>query len=141
MSAIGRSTGGSVLPREEASLAEGSFPAELDELKDLLVEGVERGYLTQEEVAVRLEEAELSDDQVRDLHAQFADHGIEVIPAELVTEAAGEGETAGAPADSDQPQTPSLDLSVEPSLDSLRLYLRSIGKVELLSASEEVSLA
>jgi RNA polymerase primary sigma factor len=141
MSAIGRSTGGSVLPREEASLAEGSFPAELDELKDLLVEGAERGYLTQEEIAVRLEEADLSDDQVRDLHAQFADHGIEVIPAELVTEPAGEGETAGARADADQPQTPSLDLSVEPSLDSLRLYLRSIGKVELLSASEEVSLA
>jgi hypothetical protein len=111
MSAIGRSTG-SVLPREEASLAEGSFPAELDELKDLLVEGAERGYLTQEEIAVRLEEADLSDDQVRDLHAQFADHGIEVIPAELVTEPAGEGETAGARADADQPQTPSLDLSV-----------------------------
>ncbi len=36
---------------------------------------------------------------------------------------------------------PELDLTVEPSLDSLRLYLRSIGKVELLSAAEEVSLA
>jgi RNA polymerase primary sigma factor len=34
-----------------------------------------------------------------------------------------------------------LDLTVEPSLDSLRLYLRSIGSVDLLSASEEVDLA
>src|SRR5450631_1291416 len=34
-----------------------------------------------------------------------------------------------------------LDLSVEPSLDSLRLYLRAIGRVPLLSAEEEVSLA
>jgi RNA polymerase primary sigma factor len=34
-----------------------------------------------------------------------------------------------------------LDLSVEPSIDSLRLYLRSIGRVQLLSAEEEVSLA
>ena len=36
---------------------------------------------------------------------------------------------------------PDLDLTVEPSLDSLRLYLRSIGRVPLLSADEEVSLA
>ena len=36
---------------------------------------------------------------------------------------------------------PKLDLSVEPSLDSLRLYLREIGKVPLLTADQEVSLA
>jgi RNA polymerase primary sigma factor len=36
---------------------------------------------------------------------------------------------------------PEVDLTVEPSLDSLRLYLRSIGRVPLLSAEEEVSLA
>ncbi len=36
---------------------------------------------------------------------------------------------------------PDIDLTVEPSLDSLRLYLRSIGRVPLLSAEEEVSLA
>jgi RNA polymerase primary sigma factor len=34
-----------------------------------------------------------------------------------------------------------VDLGPEPSLDSLRLYLRSIGRVPLLSADEEVSLA
>jgi RNA polymerase primary sigma factor len=34
-----------------------------------------------------------------------------------------------------------FDLTVEPSLDSLRLYLRAIGRVPLLSAEEEVALA
>src|SRR5204862_7047622 len=34
-----------------------------------------------------------------------------------------------------------IDLTVEPSLDSLRLYLRSIGRVELLTADQEVWLA
>jgi RNA polymerase primary sigma factor len=34
-----------------------------------------------------------------------------------------------------------VDLSVEPSVDSLRLYLRSIGRVPLLTAEEEVCLA
>ena len=32
-----------------------------------------------------------------------------------------------------------IDLTVEPSLDSLRLYLRSIGRVHLLTAEQEVS--
>jgi RNA polymerase primary sigma factor len=36
---------------------------------------------------------------------------------------------------------PEVDLTVEPSLDSLRLYLRSIGRVPLLCAMEEVALA
>ena len=40
-----------------------------------------------------------------------------------------------------QEKGPKLDLSVEPSLDSLRLYLREIGKVPLLTADQEVSLA
>ena len=34
-----------------------------------------------------------------------------------------------------------VDLTVEPSLDSLRLYLRSIGRVSLLTAEQEVELA
>ena len=34
-----------------------------------------------------------------------------------------------------------LDEIIEPSVDSLRLYLRSIGRVPLLTAGEEVSLA
>jgi RNA polymerase primary sigma factor len=34
-----------------------------------------------------------------------------------------------------------VDLAAEPGLDSLRLYLRSIGRVPLLSATEEVALA
>ena len=38
-------------------------------------------------------------------------------------------------------KTTSLDLTIEPSLDSLRLFLRSIGRVDLLTAADEVSLA
>ncbi|HXP99052.1 MAG TPA: sigma-70 factor domain-containing protein, partial [Solirubrobacteraceae bacterium] len=34
-----------------------------------------------------------------------------------------------------------IDLSSEPSIDSLRLYLHSIGRVPLLSAEDEVCLA
>ena len=41
----------------------------------------------------------------------------------------------------DEKAIPELDLSVEPSLDSLRLYLREIGRVPLLTAEQEVYLA
>ena len=48
---------------------------------------------------------------------------------------------AGLQARLDELKRPEVDLTVEPSLDSLRLYLRAIGRVPLLSAEEEVSLA
>jgi RNA polymerase primary sigma factor len=133
MSSFGRSTVGEVASRE-ALLADVSLPSDLDEFKDLLLEGQERGFLTHEEIATRLEEADLSEEQVRELHAQFVDHGVDVIPAELSDGVAQPEEAAPA-------QAAQIDLTVEPSLDSLRLYLRSIGKVELLTAPEEVALA
>jgi RNA polymerase primary sigma factor len=43
--------------------------------------------------------------------------------------------------DDDAQEPPKLDLTLEPSLDPLSLYLREIGKVPLLTADQEVSLA
>jgi RNA polymerase primary sigma factor len=58
---------------------------------------------------------------------------------------AGEGEpldrSRGAKARIEELRKADVELGVEPSLDSLRLYLRSIGRVPLLSAEEEVCLA
>jgi RNA polymerase primary sigma factor len=138
MSAVGRTTVGEVASREEGVLAEGAFIGDLDELKELLAEGHERGFLTHEEIAARIEEADFSEDQVRDFYSHLADQGVDVIAAELVRD----GKLDDGPADPERPaQPPALDLTVEPSLDSLRLYLRSIGKVDLLTAGEEVTLA
>src|SRR3954452_20620652 len=135
MTSLGRSAVKEGSSREEALLTDVSLPAELDEFKDLLVEGQERGYLTHEEIAARLEEADLSEEQVRELYAQLVDHGVDVIPAEQA------GDDKLVASEPRQAQAAPIDLTVEPSLDSLRLYLRSIGKVELLTASEEVTLA
>jgi RNA polymerase primary sigma factor len=137
MSAGGRTFVEEVSSRDDGLLSDERHSGELDELKELLADGQERGFLTQEEIAARLEDADVSEDQVRDLHSQLADQGVDVIVGEL--EGAADDKVGTAPAE--PAPTPALDLSVEPSLDSLRLYLRSIGKVELLSASEEVSLA
>ena len=129
-------------------LTEAAPSQESEELRTFVDEAQDRGYLTHEELTSFLDEMDLSDDQLKDLQAHLVDKGIEIV---LDGEHSSNGSdpsqngavgAAGAPvAPADPAKKPELDLTVEPSLDSLRLYLRSIGQVELLSAVEEVILA
>ena len=123
-----------VMERDE----ERSPVTEVEELRGLIALGRERGYLTFEQIAATLEEVEITKEQVSGLHAHLVEHGVDVIAEDGVSaykEARGGGDSGG------QPKKEELDLTVEPSLDSLRLYLRSIGQVELLTAAQEVELA
>jgi RNA polymerase primary sigma factor len=120
--------------------------AELDELRPLIAEGQERGFLTFDQIAGCLEEAEVTKEQVQELHAYLDEQGIEVVEADgrLAKSDAGNVEAAAEQArepSPDQRKKVQVDLTVEPSLDSLRLYLRSIGRVDLLTAEQEVVLA
>jgi len=113
--------------------------AEPEELRGLIALGRERGYLTFEQIATTLEEVEVTKEQIAGLHAHLVEQGVEVLAEEGVDaykEARAE-EANGASAKKEE----GLDLTVEPSLDSLRLYLRSIGQVDLLTAAQEVELA
>ncbi len=112
--------------------------AEIDELRGLIAEGTERGYLTFEEIASTLEEVEVTKEQVSELHSYLVEQGVDVIAADGVT---AYKEAKGEEASNGQRRKQELDLTVEPSLDSLRLYLRSIGCVDLLTADQEVELA
>ena len=111
--------------------------AEPEELRGLIALGRERGYLTFEQIATTLEEAEVTKEQISGLHAHLLEQGVEVIAEEgldAFKEQRAEATNGGG-------KKPELDLTVEPSLDSLRLYLRSIGQVDLLTAAQEVELA
>jgi RNA polymerase primary sigma factor len=110
--------------------------AEMEELRGLIALGRERGYLTFEQIAVTLEEVEITKEQVSGLHAHLVEHGVDVIAEDGVSAYKEQRD-----AESGQSKKAELDLTVEPSLDSLRLYLRSIGQVELLTAAQEVELA
>jgi RNA polymerase primary sigma factor len=112
---------------------------ELDEVAGLIAEGNERGYVTFEAIATVLEEYEVSKEQVADLHAYLEEHAIDLITAEAA--AAIDPAKTEALADTGRGKKVTLDLTVEPSLDSLRLYLRSIGRVALLTGPEEIALA
>jgi len=118
---------------------------ESEELRPLIATAQDRGFLTIEEITSTLEEAEVTKEQVSELHAHLVEQGIDIVDAngKPVATAADSGEQPKVDPDTakDTPKKPQIDLTVEPSLDSLRLYLRSIGRVPLLTAQEEVSLA
>ena len=132
--------------KTDALLAGDASITEIDELRPLIAEGQERGFLTFEQIATALEEVEVSKEQVTELHAYLEGEGIDVVGADgkLATSEGGRFEPAAGRQEAktpDAPRKPEIDLTVEPSLDSLRLYLRSIGRVQLLTAEREVALA
>jgi RNA polymerase primary sigma factor len=111
-------------------------PAELaiDELRELLVEGREQGYLTGARIIDALQDVELAPDQLESIFMALTDEGIDII----------EGDTPddGTDTQPEEEVVPKLDLSVKTqSSDPVRLYLTEIGNVPLISAAQEVALA
>ncbi|MBF6621564.1 MAG: sigma-70 family RNA polymerase sigma factor, partial [Patulibacter sp.] len=135
------------MSNNRALLADETPITEIDELRALIAEGQERGYLTVEHIAASLEEAEVTKEQLRVFHSHLEEVGVDVLHGGDATDrAAREAErlehtSSRKERDGAAKARPQIDLTVEPSLDSLRMYLRSIGRVALLTADQEVTLA
>ena len=95
---------------------------ETEEAKGLIEAARERGSVTADEIALALVDLDLDVAQLDELYAALEEQQIEIVAPE-------EEEEAAAPR------------AAETSTDSLQLFLKDIGRVDLLTAAQEVELA
>ncbi len=118
-----------------------SIEEKYDEVKELILMGKERGYLLYDEVNDLLPEGICSSDELDSIFSLFGSAGIEVIDSEQKFEDGGKkddkrGDEAGEDGEFDF-GTIALDKTNDP----VRMYLREMGTVPLLSREGEVEIA
>src|SRR5579862_6924397 len=100
---------------------------ETEEARNLLEAAQAAGRVTAEEVALTLDELDLEPSQLEDVYRALEELQVEIVEAE--------------PAPEPKEEAGKLEAAREISTDALQLFLKDIGKVELLTAAEEVELA
>ncbi len=116
-------------------------------VKRLIKVAKSRGYVTYDELNEVLPPEEVSPDQIEDIMTMFSDLGVNVVDAEEVEEAAAaeplddeEEDRQASPAHLPVKQERSTEVS-ERTDDPVRMYLREMGSVELLSREGEIAIA
>jgi RNA polymerase primary sigma factor len=106
----------------------------VEEIQQLVARGQEQNFLSIEEVAVAVEGLDMDPSAAEELYQHLDEMGIE-----LLDEADARGRIAQLSEEADRPRR--LNLKTETSTDSLQLFLKDVGRVPLLTAAQEVSLA
>jgi RNA polymerase primary sigma factor len=112
-------------------------------VKKLIKTAKARGFVTYDELNEVLPSEEVSSEQIEDTMAMLSDMGINVIDsddAEEAESADGEGKAVVPQAAVAKPETAAKE-PTERTDDPVRMYLREMGTVELLSREGEIAIA
>ena len=120
-----------------------------DAVKKMIKAAKKRGYVTMDELNSVLPSEEVTSEQIEDILAMLSDMGINVVEDEDVEEASNEEESDDeeseggeiAPAASTALATAKKKEPTDRTDDPVRMYLREMGSVELLSREGEIAIA
>ncbi|MBN9342788.1 MAG: RNA polymerase sigma factor RpoD [Caedibacter sp. 38-128] len=112
-------------------------------LKKLITKGKEKGYITYDQLNNALPQDEFSSEQIEDAMSMIAELGINVIEADEIDEEEAENsESFEGEAEDEQEEESSTELAEGGRTDDpVRMYLREMGRVELLSREGEIEIA
>jgi RNA polymerase primary sigma factor len=118
-----------------------SIEEKYDEVKELILMGKERGYLLYDEVNDLLPEGICSSDELDSIFSLFGSAGIEVIDTEQKFQDDGKRDDKREEGAGEEGEFEFGAINLDKTNDPVRLYLREMGTVPLLSREGEVEIA
>jgi RNA polymerase primary sigma factor len=110
-------------------------------VKKMIAEARERGYITYDQLNQALPPEQVSSEQIEDVMSMLSEMGINVIEEEEAEEGEGGAVVEASSTSREVTVSTSTGEALDRTDDPVRMYLREMGSVELLSREGEIAIA